>query len=302
MSGFLCTSWDFVGRENGYRVDASQELIAIGISNILGSFFQSYPMTGSFSRTSVNAQSGVQTPLGGIFTGFVVLLALAFLTPLFRYIPNAALAAIIIAAVVHMINVKILKGIARMKPLELLPWAVSFFGTLFLGIQYGILIGAAIHLLFPLYRLMIPRHSCTYHGDVAVTKLTEGLFYAGVEELKTIIHDTLDKTAKRGMPLSVIVVDGSHMPSIDFTTIQGVQEIVTELDKKDVRLVFAALQDPVGASLRKADITGLIFMPSVQAALSEEERAFLKHGNSEKRTNSVSSVQDKPLVTLAAIN
>ncbi|XP_065828995.1 sodium-independent sulfate anion transporter-like [Oscarella lobularis] len=265
-------------RENGYRVDASQELIAIGISNVVASFIQSYPVTGSFSRTSVNAQSGVRTPLGGVFTGLVVLLALAFLTPLFRYIPEAALAAIIITAVVHMVNVRILKQIFRLGPFELLPWAASFLGTLFLGIQYGILVAAGIHLLFPLYRLMTPRHSCTYRDDMAVAKLNEGLYYTGIDQLRDIIHEVIDKPdpdGNFGVRLRVIILDASHMPSMDFTVVQGIEEIVNELKKKDIRLVIAGLQDPIEALLRKADINDLVLMPSVQVALSGKESASL---------------------------
>lgn len=75
-------------------VDASQEMIAIGLTNMCGAFFNSMPVTGSFSRSMVNAASGAETPLGGLFTGSLVLLALQFLTPYFYYIPNASLAAV----------------------------------------------------------------------------------------------------------------------------------------------------------------------------------------------------------------
>ena len=72
-------------------------MIAMGVANVVSSFFSSIPVTGSFSRTAVNYQTGVKTPLGGVFTGGVVLLALGFLAPMFKYIPKAALAAVIIS-------------------------------------------------------------------------------------------------------------------------------------------------------------------------------------------------------------
>lgn len=77
-----------------HHVDASQEMIAIGLTNMVGAFFNSMPVTGSFSRSMVNAASGAETPLGGLLTGSLVLLALQFLTPYFYYIPNASLAAV----------------------------------------------------------------------------------------------------------------------------------------------------------------------------------------------------------------
>ena len=82
------------------QIDANQEMIALGMCNLLGSFVSSMPVTGSFSRTAVNCASGVKTPLGGLFTGALVILALAFLMPFCAYIPKASLAAVIITAVI----------------------------------------------------------------------------------------------------------------------------------------------------------------------------------------------------------
>jgi MFS superfamily sulfate permease-like transporter len=81
------------------QLDPSQELRALGFGNLIGSFFQSFPNTGSFSKTAVNAASGVETPLGGVFTGLLVIFALLFLTPCFYWIPKAGLGAIIIMSV-----------------------------------------------------------------------------------------------------------------------------------------------------------------------------------------------------------
>lgn len=83
-------------------MDATQELIALGMCNIMGSFVQSMPITGSFTRTAVNNASGVKTPAGGIVTGAIVLLALGLLTSTFRYIPRATLAAVIVVAMYYL--------------------------------------------------------------------------------------------------------------------------------------------------------------------------------------------------------
>ena len=122
----------------GAKIDANQEMISIGVSNILGSFFGSYPVTGSFSRTTINAGSGVRTPFGGIYTGLhhdtntiamymvlrilfyfkigsLVLLSLTVLTPYFYFIPKSALAAIIISAMIFMIDIDLVKKIFRTK-------------------------------------------------------------------------------------------------------------------------------------------------------------------------------------------
>lgn len=100
---------------NGKMVDATQEFIAIGICNIANSFVQAFPSTGSLSRSAVNNASGVRTPLGGLYTGILVILALLFFTPYFYYIPKATLAGIIIAAVIFMVEVKVVKPMWRSK-------------------------------------------------------------------------------------------------------------------------------------------------------------------------------------------
>lgn len=88
----------------GKTLDATQEMLALGACNILGSCFKSMPVTGSFTRTAVNNASGVRTTLGGTVTGVMVLLALAFLTGTFYYIPKASLAAIIICAMMYLFD------------------------------------------------------------------------------------------------------------------------------------------------------------------------------------------------------
>ena len=95
----------------GKPVDASQEMLALGFCNLAGSFVQSMPVTGSFSRTAVNAASGVRTAMGGLYTGLLVLLCLAFLMPYTAFIPKATLAAVIITAVIFSVEHHVVKPI-----------------------------------------------------------------------------------------------------------------------------------------------------------------------------------------------
>lgn len=113
---------------NGKSVDATQELFAIGTSNIVNSFVQGYPGTGALSRGAVNHASGVRTPLGGLYTGILVIASL-YMTPIFYYIPKAALASIIIAAVIFMVEVRVVKPMWRSK---------SKFSLEFLFVLFGI--------------------------------------------------------------------------------------------------------------------------------------------------------------------
>lgn len=91
----------------GAGLSPTRELLALSLSNICGSFFSSIPVTGSFSRSAVNHASGVKTPIGGFYTSALVLLALGLLAPYFQYIPKASLSAVIISAVIFMIEFEV---------------------------------------------------------------------------------------------------------------------------------------------------------------------------------------------------
>ena len=90
-------------------------MIALGICNLMGSFVQAMPTTGSFSRTAVNCESGVKTPAGGIWTGALVIFALALLMPFCAYIPKASLGAVIITAVIFSVEYEVVRPMWKSK-------------------------------------------------------------------------------------------------------------------------------------------------------------------------------------------
>lgn len=101
-------------------MDATQEMWALGISNIMGSFVKSMPVTGSFTRTAVNNASGVRTQFGGIITGCLVLISLSLLTGVFYYIPKSTLAAVVISSMIFLIDYKAVIVIWRSKSIFVL--------------------------------------------------------------------------------------------------------------------------------------------------------------------------------------
>ena len=100
---------------DGKQIDATQEMLAIGACNVVSSFVSSMPVSGGLSRGAVNHSSGVKTTLGAVYTGILVLISLQFLTPYLYYIPKASLAAVIIAAVVFMMEFHVVKPMWRTK-------------------------------------------------------------------------------------------------------------------------------------------------------------------------------------------
>jgi len=146
------------GRINDYKIIPDQELIAIGMTNVIGNFFGAYPATGSFSRTALKSKSGVRTPAAGIVTGIVVLLALYALTDAFYWIPMAGLSAVIIHAVTDLMSPPRQVYIFwRVQPLEAIIFLVAVFITIFSNIENGIYWAIASSALLLLYRIARPR-------------------------------------------------------------------------------------------------------------------------------------------------
>ncbi|KAL5282853.1 SLC26A11.2 family protein [Megaselia abdita] len=142
---------------NGKPADATQELIAVGVANIANSFVQGFRGNGALARGAVNNASGVRTPLGNLYTGVLVIVALLYFTPYFYFIPKAALAAIIIAAVIFMIQYRVVKPMWRSKKTDLIPGLAAFFACLVLPLQIGILVGIGINIVFILYHAARPK-------------------------------------------------------------------------------------------------------------------------------------------------
>lgn len=127
------------GRVNNYTIDPSQELVAIGVTNLLGPFLGAYPATGSFSRTAIKSKAGVRTPFAGVITAIVVLLAIYALPAMFYYIPNAALAGVIIHAVGDLITPpNTVYQFWRISPLEVPIFFAGVLVTVFSSIENGI--------------------------------------------------------------------------------------------------------------------------------------------------------------------
>lgn len=145
------------GRINDYKVIPDQELIAIGVNNLIGTFFNAYPATGSFSRSALKAKCGVKTPLAGIFTGAVVLLALYCLTLAFYYIPKATLCAVIIHAVSDLIaSYKVTWNFWTISPLDAGIFLVAVFITVFSSIENGVYFAICASAAVLLFRVAFP--------------------------------------------------------------------------------------------------------------------------------------------------
>ncbi|KAM4843303.1 sodium-independent sulfate anion transporter, partial [Thomomys bottae] len=246
--------------QNSYRIDPSQELLAIGLTNTLGSFVSSYPVTGSFGRTAVNAQSGVCSPAGGLVTGVLVLLSLSYLTSLFYFIPKSTLAAVIIMAVAPLFDPKIFGTLWRVKRLDLLPLCVTFL-LCFWEVQYGILAGTLVSLLLLLHSAARPKMQVS-EGPVLVLQPASALHFPATEALREAV---LRRALEVSPPRSAVLACG-HVCSIDYTVVLGLGELLEDFHRRGVRLVFAGLQVPVLCTLLAADLKGFQHFSTLEEA------------------------------------
>ncbi|KAI6405383.1 hypothetical protein MCOR20_006566 [Pyricularia oryzae] len=146
------------GRVNNYSINPSQEMVAIGVTNLLAPFLGGYPSTGSFSRTAIKSKAGVRTPFAGVITAVVVLLAIYVLPPVFFYIPSASLAAVIIHAVGDLITPpNTLYQFWCVSPLEVLIFFIGVIITVFSTIENGIYATVAISAAILLGRILKAR-------------------------------------------------------------------------------------------------------------------------------------------------
>ncbi|XP_069685121.1 sodium-independent sulfate anion transporter-like [Periplaneta americana] len=231
---------------NGKPVDATQELLAMGICNIGNSFVQGFPGSGSLSRSAVNNSSGARTPLGGLYTGLLVMLSLLFLTPLFYYIPKSALGAMIIAAVIFMVEVHVVIPMWKTKKSDLIPGIGTFVACLALPLEIGILVGIGINILFILYHAARPKiaieNQVTPEG-VEYLLLTPDrcLIFPSVDYVRNLVTK---HSIKQAIP---VVIDCSHIYGADFTAAKVIECITQDFTARKQPLFFYNLKPSIVA-------------------------------------------------------
>ncbi|HEX9659980.1 MAG TPA: SulP family inorganic anion transporter, partial [Rhodothermales bacterium] len=281
-----------------YRLDSGQEFMALGLANIFGSFFQAIPAEGGFARTAVSVRSGAASTLSNLASAVVVAVTLIFLTPLFVYLPNAALAAIIVVAVTGLINTDELKFLWRTDRLDFYLMIVTFFATLVLGVEEGILVGISASLLLVIYQSSRPHTAITgrlpgtsvyrnveRHPDALVTaavvvyRLDASLYFANAPVFRDQIEDIVNDDPE----VRIIIIDAYPINRIDATGAQMLHELIVELRSRQVEVLFAGAKGPVMDVLEPAGIVDLVgrehFLSEIRFAMDAAEDIL--HGASQ---------------------
>jgi SulP family sulfate permease len=259
---------------HGYTIDANKELVGLGSANLVGSFFSSIPVSGSFSRSAVNDQTGAQTPLANWFTAGVIALTLLFLTPLFYSLPTPALAAIIIVAGIGLIDVHELRNLFKARRRDGYIALFTAGCTLFIGIQEGILLGIGASVIAVLYRISSPNVAELGHvpgthlfrdlerfgqavrlKDIMVLRVDASFSFANAEYFKDFI---LEKSEREGRNVEVVIVDGSSINGLDTTAIEALFSVAESLEEQGIELHFTGLIGPVREVVRRSGFHALL--------------------------------------------
>ncbi len=209
------------------------------------------------------------------------MLAIQFITPVFKFVPMAALAAMVIAAVITMIEIKMPRKLWRLNRADLLPFAASFCGS-FYELEVGIMAGALVNLLLMLYRELRPRVAISTNEQLCIVTMTikGGVWFPATshirKKIRHVVHDFNSKD-KAALGKLLILIECQHFFDIDFTVAMGLKELITELQEDGVKFEFVNIESVrVKRVLQK---TGLIPPPLEISEIDHnpEEEQFISY-------------------------
>ena len=260
-------------RHKDYKLDANQELKALGIANIAGSFFKSFPVTGGFSRTAVNDQAGAKTGFASIISASLIIITLLFLTSYFYYLPNAVLAAIIIVAVYGLIDFKEARYLWKTDRTDFFLFISAAIGTLVLGIEEGIILGVILSLALLIFRVSYPHYSqlglinngrefinvlrdknAKIDNKIVIMRFDAQLFFANINYFKEKVELLI---GERKQP-EFFILDARPVSTVDSTAIHALHELIDELKSNGITFMIANVIGPVRDKLGSSGITDQI--------------------------------------------
>ncbi|HMK60319.1 MAG TPA: SulP family inorganic anion transporter [Dissulfurispiraceae bacterium] len=274
-----------IAEQTKQPVDIDQELIGQGAANVVGSFFHAYPVSGSFSSSAVNLQSGGRTALSNVFSGCIVIATLVFFTSAFHHLPKATLAAIVISAVVGLIKQSQFVKLLRTNKHDGIVALTTFFLAVITKPDYAIFIGIALSLLLFLWESMSPRIIMLTRdprSEIFVNAEAKKLpicpqiiyllpdfsiYFANAEFFRKSV---LEKAEMFKEHLKYILLDLEMVNKIDSTGVDEMRELILDLRKQGVEIYLANVKTPVAHVLERSGLKDIL----------EQDRWFVSKGDS----------------------
>ncbi|MEM5341178.1 SulP family inorganic anion transporter [Paraburkholderia azotifigens] len=271
------------------RVDPNQEMVGLGVANLAAGFFQGFPISSSSSRTPVAEAAGARTQVTGVVGAVAVAILLLAAPNLMRYLPNSALAAVVIAAALGLFEFADLKRIYRIQQWEFWLSVVCFAGVAVFGAIPGICIAIVIAVIEFLWDGWRPHYAILgrvedlrgYHDIKRYPQATRipglllfrwdaPLFFANAELFQECLLRAVDESPT---PVRRIVVAAEPVTSIDVTSADMLRELIRILGEREIALHFAEMKDPVRDKLRRFEMLDVVgdkrFHPTLGSAVDD---------------------------------
>lgn len=275
------------------KIDADQELLALGMANVGAAFTGAYPVAGGFGRSVVNFAAGANTQLASLITAMLMGVTVLFLTPLFHFLPKAVLAAIIMVAVFGLLDVQAFGKAWRYNKADAASMLATFGTVLTLGVEIGIVAGAALSIVLYLWRTSRPhmaiigrvgesehfrnveRHEVRTWPDILAVRIDESLYFANTAYLEDrLLAEAADRPALRHLVLVFSAVN-----FVDASALESLEHLIDRMQDYGVIVHLAEVKGPVMDRLERTDLPhrmggGRIFLSTHQAmdALSGDSR------------------------------
>jgi high affinity sulfate transporter 1 len=283
--------------QGGGDIDPNQELIAHGPANILSGLFGGFLVVGSLSKTSVAMAAGARTQITNLVAAVFCFLTLVLLTPLFRGMPHPTLAAIVIAAMLHLSKPGYLRDLLARTRWEFALAAIVIAGELTLGVPHGIALGVALSLLMLIYRTSHPegavlgqlpgaeayrdvrRHpeARTFPG-LLIWRVGGDLFFASIGHLNAGLKAAL---AAARPPAKHVIVDADSVNFIDASACDALVSSVKQLQSQGITIAFARVRDEVRERMRPWGIEALIGSANFYERVTDGVRAWQQREKSD---------------------
>jgi SulP family sulfate permease len=265
------------------RVVPNRELAGLGASNVAAALSGGYPVTGGFARSVVNFDAGAATPLAGVFTAVGILLAALFLTPVFRFLPQAILAATIVVAVLSLVDLAALRRIYAYSRPDFAAMAATIVLVLLAGVEAGIVAGVALSLILFLWRTSMPhiaivgmvpgtehfrnvaRHQVITAPDLLSVRVDESLYFANARVLEDRI--LAEVAARPGLRNVVLMCSAVNV--IDASALESLETIAARLASAGIGFHLSEVKGPVMDALRRSEFLahfgGRVFLSQHEA-------------------------------------
>ncbi len=282
-------------RHGYYRIQPNRELIALGASKILGSFFSAIPTSASFARSAVIEESGGRSPLSGVVALFLLGAVLLFFTPLFYYLPLTMLAAIIIYSVGKLFDLEEMKRLWHLAPREFAVLFVTFVFTLFAGLQYGIAGGVLLSLAFVFLRAARPHLAelgripgtnafrnlarfteAEQDPALLILRFDAELYFGNAEFFSDRILAMVDARDER---LRAVILDGHTINDLDTTGLHALEQLYQKLRSRDLCLYLTGMIGPVRDVLHRSGLMQRMGVESHFLSIQDAQRYYYDRGD-----------------------